>query len=65
MTLACAAADFPEAAGRADTAAFEITLLERAFGALMPVLLRMVGIPGLRGRTDLDALAASLTSLGL
>ena len=65
VTLACARCDLPKATGDTDTTAFEIALLERAFGALLPVVLRLVGVPKLQGRADLDALVASLTSLGL
>ena len=65
VTVACAACDLPKAAGDADTAAFEITLLERVFGALLPMLLRLAGVQQLQGRTDLDTLVGSLSGLGL
>ena len=65
VTLACAACDLPTASGDTDTAAFEITLLERAFGALLPVVLRLVGVPKLQGRADLDTLVSHLVGLGL
>jgi hypothetical protein len=65
VALACAACDLPKIAGDTDTAAFEINLLERAFGALLPALLRLVGVSKLHGRADLDTLAAALTGLGL
>jgi len=68
VTLHCAAHDLSlkVAAGEGETdttIAFEIELLERAFGpALLPALLRLAGVPKLRGRADLNALAAALTS---
>ena len=65
VTLACGTCDLPKATGDTDTAAFEIALLERAFGALLPMLLRLVGVQKLQGRAHLDALVASLTGLGL
>ena len=61
VTLACAACDLPKATGDTDTAAFEIALLERAFGAL----LRLVGVQKLWGRADLDTLVRYLVGLGL
>ena len=65
VTLACAQCDLPKATQDADTAAFEIELLEKSLGALLPVLLRLVGVQRLGGRADLDTLVASLTGLGL
>ena len=65
VTLACSECDLPRASGDTDTAAFEIALLERAFGALLPMLLRLVGVPKLQGRTDLDTLVRRLVRLGL
>jgi hypothetical protein len=65
VTLVSAACDLPKCAGDTDTAAFEIALLERAFGALLPMLLRLVGVQKLQGRADLDALVSNLVGLGL
>jgi hypothetical protein len=65
VTLACAACDLPKATGDTDTAAFEIALMERAFGALLPLLLRLVGVSKLQGRADLDTLVSHLVGLGL
>ena len=48
-----------------DTATFEIALMEQAFGALLPVLLRLVGLTKLRGRADLDTFVGHLVGLGL
>jgi hypothetical protein len=65
VTLASATCDLPKSAGDTDTAAFEIALLERAFGALLPMLLRLVGVQKLKGRADLDRLVSNLVGLGL
>ncbi len=65
VTLACAACDLPKAAGDTDTAAFEIALMERAFGALLPMLLRLVGVSKLQGRADLDTLVSHVVGVGL
>ena len=65
VTLACAACDLPKTAGDTDTAAFEIELLDRAFGALLPMLLRLVGVSKLQGRADMDTLVSHLFGLGL
>ena len=65
VALGCAARNLPKADGDTDTAAFEIALLKRAFGALLPVVLRLVGIPKLQGRVDLDTLVSHLVGLGL
>ena len=65
VTLACAGCDLPKTTGDVDTVAFEIALLERAFGALLPVMLRMVGVPKLQGRADLDTLVSRLVGMGL
>ena len=65
VALACAACDLPKASGDTDTAAFEIALLKRAFGALLPVVLRLVGVSKLQGRADLDILVSHLVGLGL
>ena len=65
VALRCAAMSFPKAQGETDTAAFEIELLERAFGPFLPALLRLAGTQQLRGRADLDRLVASLSGLGL
>ena len=65
VTLACARCNLPKADEEADTAAFEIEMLERSFGAMLPMLLRFVGAQRLRGRADLDRLVTSLTGLGL
>jgi hypothetical protein len=65
VTLASATCDLPKSAGDTDTAAFEIALLERAFGALLPMLLRLVGVQKLQGRADLDRLVSNLVGLGL
>ena len=46
-------------------AGFEIELLKRSFGVLLPMLLRLVGVQKLRGRADLDAVVTALTGLGL
>ena len=65
VTLACARCDLPKATDEADTATFEIELLKRSFGTLLPALLRLVGVQRLLGRADLDALVTALTGLGL
>lgn len=65
LSSACAACGLPKAAGDAGTAAFEIVLLERAFGTLLPALLRLVGVQKVRGRADLDTLVGHLVGLGL
>lgn len=56
----CAGQDFPKA-GEHDTTQFEITLLKEAFGMFLP----LVGLKQLESRSDLDAVAAQLMSLGL
>ena len=65
VTLACARCDLPKVAEEADTASFEIELLEQAFGVLLPMLLRFVGVSKLGGRADLDSLVSSLIKSGL
>lgn len=65
VTLACAQRDLPKITQEADTASFEIELLERSFGTLLPVLLRLAGVPKLRSRADLDQLVGRLVGLGL
>ena len=65
VTLACAACDLPEAVGDTATAAFEIALMERAFGPLLPIVLPLVGVPKLQTRADLDTFVAHLVRLGL
>ena len=65
VTLVCAQGDLPKVTSEADTAPFEIEMLERAFGALLPTLLRSVGVQKLQNRADLDTLVTSLTRLGL
>ena len=65
VALACAACDLPKANGDTDTAAFEIALMKRAFGALLPVVLRLVGVPNLQSRADLDTFVGRLVGLGL
>jgi hypothetical protein len=65
LTLACAACDLPKVQEEADTVAFEIALLERAFGAFLPMLRRLCGLPALRNRADLNALVTRLGGMGL
>ena len=65
VTFACARCNLPRTAHEADTSGFEIELLERSFGVLLPMLLRLVRVQRLRGRADLDAVVTALTRLGL
>jgi hypothetical protein len=48
-----------------DTTAIEIRYLESAFGRLLPLVLRRLGLTRLSTRADLDRLAIGLQALGL
>ena len=65
LASACAQVDLPKVEGEADTAAFEIALLKRALGPMLPVALGLCRVRQLEGRADLDVLANALTGLGL
>ncbi len=65
VALACASGDLPKVHKEADTVGFEIELLERAFGASLPTLLHVTGVPKPQTRADLDALVTALSGLGL
>ena len=55
--------DKSERAGPAhpeDSAEFEIRMIEKAIGPLLPVLLERMRLPPLKSREDLDKLAAML-----
>ena len=52
-------------AGEHDTTEFEVGLLKKSLGTLMPLLLPIIGLKKLEIRADLDALAAKLAGLGL
>lgn len=65
LALACAQVDLPKARAEADTAAFEIALLKRALGPMLPVVLVLCRVRQLEGRADLDALVSVLTGLRL
>ena len=47
------------------TVSLEIELLEKAFGALFPLLLRSTNLTRLETRRDVDAVAAAFLSVGL
>ena len=65
LVHAGASVDYSKATKEADTVAFEIAMLRRAFGPTLPVVLKLCGVPQLVGRSDLDALVGTLNSLGL
>lgn len=48
-----------------DTVDAEIRLMKRALGLLLPILLKMAGVPELKTRRDLDDLATFLLTQGL
>jgi hypothetical protein len=48
-----------------NTAKLEIQRLKRSLGPLLPLICKKVGIPRLRGRKELDALAGFLLDTGL
>jgi hypothetical protein len=48
--------------GVTDTTHFEIELLEKVFGSYLQAILRLLGLPSLASRRDLDELASKLQS---
>ena len=65
LARACASVDFPKTAAEADTSAFEIATLRRAFGPSLPMVLKLCGMRQLAGRADLDALVGVFSQMGL
>jgi hypothetical protein len=54
-----------ELVGDYDTAEFEIKTLKKAFGPILPILFKTLGVKKIKTREDIDALAEGLLSLGL
>lgn len=48
-----------------DTSKLEIACIKRTFGPLLPLALKQLGLSGLKGRRDCDALAHAILGLGL
>lgn len=65
LVLGLSATELPSGCPEPDTTNFEITSMEKALGPLLTVGLKLLGIPKLISRTDLDRVAAALLSAGL
>jgi hypothetical protein len=65
LVLELSATELQSDCPKPDTTNFEIASMEKALGPLLTVGLKLLGIPKLISRTDLDRVAAALLSAGL